>query len=114
LINIEIKDHNSKTIGLIPEQLHEPIALIAKVKGFDSIDDYVIDVVKRELESIRKGEDAATDFGESIAEYLQNMIPPLNSYDDNVGNDDYDDKPIDKNEDSSIEEEEEEEEDEKI
>jgi hypothetical protein len=55
LINIEIKDHNSKTIGLIPEQLHEPIALIAKVKGFDSIDDYVIDVVKRELESLRNG-----------------------------------------------------------
>jgi hypothetical protein len=101
MINIEIKDHNSKTIGLIPEQLHEPIALIAKVKGFDSIDDYVIDVLKRELESIRKGENAAADFGESIAEYLQNMIPPLNSSDD-------DDKSIDK-EDSSIEKEEEEE-----
>jgi hypothetical protein len=101
MINIEIKDHNSKTIGLIPSNLHELIALIAKVKGFDSIDDYVIDVLKRELESIRKGGDAAADFGESIAKYLQNMIPPLFP----------DDKPIDK-EDSSIEEEEEE--DEKI
>jgi hypothetical protein len=99
MINIELKDHNSKTIGLIPEQLHEPIALIAKVKGFDSIDDYVMDIVKRELESLRKGGDAAADFGESIAEYLQNMIPPL------LPND----KSIDKNEDSSIEEEEEDE-----
>jgi hypothetical protein len=91
LINIEIKDHNSKTIGLIPINLHEPIALIAKVKGFDSIDDYVIDILKRELESIRKGGDAAADFGESIAEYLQNMIPSFGSFSsDNDGND-YDD-----------------------
>ena len=90
MINIEIKDHNSKTIELIPDNLHEPIALIAKVKGFDTIDDYVIDVLKRELESIRKGGDAAADFGESIAEYLQNIIPPLLPSDD--------DKSIEKNE----------------
>jgi hypothetical protein len=64
--------------------------LIAKVKGFDSIDDYVIDVLKRELESIRKGGDVAADFGESIAEYLQNIIPPINSSDD-------DDKSIEEN-----------------
>jgi hypothetical protein len=62
MINIEIKDHDSKTIGLIPSNLHEPIALIAKVKGFDSIDDYVIDVLKREIESLRKGGYASDDF----------------------------------------------------
>ena len=91
MINIEIKDHhNSKTLDLIPDNLHEPIALIAKIKGFDTIDDYVIDVLKRELESIRKGGDAAADFGESIAEYLQNIIPPLLPSDD--------DKSIEKNE----------------
>src|SRR5215203_4036394 len=77
MINIEIKDHNSKIIGLIPSHLHEVIALIAKVKGFESIDGYVIDVLKRELESIRNGEGhGAADFGECIAEYLQKMIPP--------------------------------------
>ncbi|HET7644646.1 MAG TPA: hypothetical protein VFK40_14160 [Nitrososphaeraceae archaeon] len=54
MINIEIKDHNSKTIDLIPSNLHEPIALITKVKGFDNIDDYVIDILKRELESLRE------------------------------------------------------------
>jgi hypothetical protein len=61
LINIEIKDHNSKTIGLIPSNLHEPIALIAKVKGFDSIDDYVIDVLKRELDN-KKGRRCCSRF----------------------------------------------------
>ena len=101
MINIEIKDHNSKTIGLIPDNLHEPIALIAKVKGFDSIDDYVIDVVKRELESLRKGEEAAADFGESIAEYLQNMIPPLIT---NTTTPPDDDKSIEKNENNEYEE----------
>ena len=45
-MTIEVKDHNSKIIGLVPSHLHEPIALVAKIKGFDSIDDYVIDVIK--------------------------------------------------------------------
>jgi hypothetical protein len=113
LINIEIKDHhNSKTIGLIPKQLHEPIALIAKVKGFESIDDYVIDVLKRELESLRKGGHAADDFGESIAKYLQNMIPPFDTAAATASSDDDDDKSIDqKEEDSSLEEDDEDEED---
>ena len=76
---IEVKSHSSKIIGLIPSHLHEPIALIAKIKGFESIDDYVIDVIKRELESLREGGHAAADFGESIADYLQNMIPDPSS-----------------------------------
>jgi len=76
LINIEIKDHNSKIIGLIPSHLHEPIAFIAKMSGFENVDDYVIDVLKRELESIRKGEGhGAAKFGECIVDYLQKIIP---------------------------------------
>ena len=106
MINIEIKDHNSKIISLIPNHLQEPIALIAKIKGFESIDDYVIDVLKRELESIRKGEGhGAAKFGECIVDYLQKIIPPPSSSSS--------DKSILKKEDSvSVEEEEEEHEDE--
>lgn len=53
--NIVVKAHNSKIIHLIPSDLQEPISLIAKIKGFESIDDYVIQLVKEELESIRDG-----------------------------------------------------------
>src|SRR5215216_5059430 len=106
MINIEIKDHNSKIIGLIPSHLHEPIAFIAKMSGFENVDDYVIDVLKRELESIRKGEGhGAAKFGECIVDYLQKIIPPPSSSSS--------DKSILKKEDSvSVEEEEEEHEDE--
>ena len=44
---IEVKSHSSKIIRLIPSRLYEPITLINKIKGFESIDDYVIDVIKR-------------------------------------------------------------------
>ncbi|MGE5633870.1 MAG: hypothetical protein ACM3VV_01435 [Deltaproteobacteria bacterium] len=39
---IEVKDHNSKIMYMIPSHLQEPITLIAKIKGFESVDDYVI------------------------------------------------------------------------
>lgn len=74
---IKVKSHSSKIIGLIPSHLHEPITLINKIKGFESIDDYVIDVIKDDLESIKDGGEKAAEFDERIAEYLQNMIPPL-------------------------------------
>ena len=50
---IEVKDHNSKIMYMIPSHLQEPITLIAKIKGFESVDDYVIQLVKDELESMR-------------------------------------------------------------
>jgi hypothetical protein len=73
--NIEIKDHNSKIIHLIPNHLQEPISLIAKIKGFESIDDYIIQLVKEDLESIRDGGEKAAEFGNFISDYLEKIIP---------------------------------------
>ena len=82
-MTIEVKDNNSKIIGLIPSHLQEPIALIAKVKGFESIDDYVTQLVKEDLESIRDGGQGAAEFGNFISDYLETIIPSPPSSSDN-------------------------------
>jgi non-homologous end joining protein Ku len=64
--NNEVKDHNSKIIHLIPSDLQEPISIIAKIKGFESIDDYVIQLVKEDLESISEGGQGVVDIGEYV------------------------------------------------
>jgi non-homologous end joining protein Ku len=69
--NIEVKDHNSKIIHLIPSDLREPISLVAKIKGFESVDDYVVQLVKEDLESISEGGQELIDIGECIAKYLE-------------------------------------------
>jgi hypothetical protein len=53
-MTIEVKDHNFEIIHLIPS-LQEPISLITKIKGFESIDDYVIQLVKDYLKSKSEG-----------------------------------------------------------
>ena len=37
MIDIEVKDHNSKIIHLIPNHLKGPVAFIAKIRGFESL-----------------------------------------------------------------------------
>jgi hypothetical protein len=81
-MTIEVKAHNSKIIHLIPIDLREPISLIAKIKGFENIDDYVIQLVKEELESIRDGGQGAAEFGNFISDYLEKIIPALSSSDE--------------------------------
>ena len=58
---------------MIPKHLQESVALIAKIEGFESIDDYVIQIVKDELESIRDGGEKA-EFGNFISDYLEKII----------------------------------------
>ena len=71
MIDIEVKDHNSKIIGLIHEQLQEPITFISKIKGFESVDDYVINLIKDDLISIREGGQGIEDIGEYVIKYLE-------------------------------------------
>jgi hypothetical protein len=52
----ELRENNSQIISILLKELAEPLILIAKIKGYDGIDDYVIDVVKEDLESIRGGQ----------------------------------------------------------
>lgn len=69
--NIEVKDRNSKIISLIPSHLQEPLILIAKIKGFKSVDNYIVELVKDDLESIREGGQGVKDIGEYVIKYLE-------------------------------------------
>lgn len=75
---IELRENNSQIISILLKELAEPLILIAKIKGYDGIDDYVIDVVKEDLESIRGGQWAA-EFGNFIMDYLEKIIPSPSS-----------------------------------
>lgn len=66
---MEVKDHNFEIIHLIP-CLQEPISLITKIKGFESIDDYVIQLVKDDLKSKSEGAQRVVNVGECITKYL--------------------------------------------
>jgi hypothetical protein len=67
--------------------LIEPLILIAKIKGYDGIDDYVIQLIKDDLISIRDGGQGVSDIGECITkyleknEYLEKISPSPNPYD---------------------------------
>jgi hypothetical protein len=85
--NISIRDNNSQIISILPKELIEPLTIIAKIKGYDGIDDYVIQLVKEDLVSIRDGGQGVSDIGECIAkyleknEYLEKIAPTPDPYD---------------------------------
>jgi hypothetical protein len=85
--SISIRDNNSQIISILPKELVEPLTIIAKIKGYDGIDDYVIQLVKDDLISIRDGGQGVSDIGEYISkyleknEYLEKISPSPNPYD---------------------------------
>lgn len=71
-MTIEVKDHDFEIIHLIPS-LQESISLITKKKGFESIDDYVIQLVKDDSKSKSEGSQWVVNVGECISKYLENL-----------------------------------------
>jgi|SRR5687767_14949346 len=71
-MTIGLIDHNSRVIAnqILPKELVEPAILVAKIKGYQSVDEYVVDVIADDLISIREGGQSFREFGEKIAEYL--------------------------------------------
>jgi hypothetical protein len=86
--SISIKDNNSQIISILPNELVEPLIMMAKIKGYDGIDDYVIHLVIDDLISIREGGQGLISIGESVVkyleknEYLEKASPTPNPYDD--------------------------------
>jgi len=48
-----IADNSSEIARIIPNNLIEPLVILAKIKGYKGIDDYVLHLIEHELESIR-------------------------------------------------------------
>jgi hypothetical protein len=68
---IELRDNNSQFIPILPNELAEPLILIAKIKGFSGVDKYIIDLIQDDLVSIRDGGQGVSDIGEYIIKYLE-------------------------------------------
>ena len=71
-----IADNSSEIARILPQNLVEPLVILAKIKGYKGIDDYVIHLIEHELESIRDGGQGIQDLGEYVIEYIEKIIGP--------------------------------------
>ena len=74
-----IADNSSEIAGVLPSNLVEPLVILAKIKGYNGIDGYVIHLIEHELESIRDGGQGIQDLGEYVIEYIEKIIGPDSS-----------------------------------
>jgi hypothetical protein len=66
-----IHDNSSEMAKFIPEKYVEPLVIIARVQGFDRIDDYIIHLIKDRLEMFT---DTRDDLENAFQQYMHNMI----------------------------------------
>jgi hypothetical protein len=66
-----IHDNSSEIAKIIPEKYVEPLVIIARVQGFDGIDDNIIHLIKDELEMFA---DTRNDLDDSFQKYMHDMI----------------------------------------
>ena len=82
-----ITDNSSEIARIIPGNLIEPLVILAKIKGYKGIDDYVIRLIEHELESIRDGSHGIKNLGEYVIEYIEKIIGPSSFTSSTVDND---------------------------
>ena len=85
--SISIRDNNSQILSILPKELVEPLIILAKIKGYDGIDDYVLHLIKDRLEMFT---DTRDELGESFQKYMQDImeIPPVKEESAGSSNDD--------------------------
>jgi hypothetical protein len=74
-----IVDNSSEIARILPDNLVEPLVILAKIKGYKGIDDYVLHLIEHVLESIRDGGQGIDDLGEYVIEYIAKIIGPDSS-----------------------------------
>jgi hypothetical protein len=73
-----IADNSSQIASVLPHNFIEPLVILAKIKGYKGIDDYVMHLIEHELESIRDGGQGIDDLGEYVIDYISKIIGPGN------------------------------------
>ena len=68
--NFIIKDNNSQIISILPKEWVEPLIIISKIKGYDGIDEYVLEMIRDRLEMFI---DTRDELGEDFKKYMQNI-----------------------------------------
>jgi hypothetical protein len=66
-----IHDNSSEIAKFIPEKYVEPLVIIARIQGFDGIDDYIIHLIKDRLEMFT---DTCDYLDDAFQKYMHNMI----------------------------------------
>ncbi len=69
--NFIITDNSSHTAKILPQKWIEPLVIIAKIKGYDSIDDYVLNLIKDRLEMFA---DTRDNLDHSFQIYMHNTM----------------------------------------
>jgi hypothetical protein len=67
-----IYDNSSEMAKFIPERYVEPLVIIARIQGFDGIDDYIIHLIKDRLEMFTDAQ--PNDLDDVFQQYMYNMI----------------------------------------
>jgi hypothetical protein len=67
-----IHNNSSEIAKFIPEKYVEPLVIVARIKGFEGIDDYVIYLIKDELEMF--ADTSRDDLDDSFQKYMYDMI----------------------------------------
>ena len=66
-----IHDNSSEIAKFIPEKFVEPLVIVARIQGFDGIDDYIIHLIKDQLEMFT---DTRDNFDDAFQKYMRDMI----------------------------------------
>ena len=66
---------SSEITGVLPKNLLEPAIIISKILGFENVDAYAIELIRRDIESYQKGGDTIE---EEFQEYLRQFINDKN------------------------------------
>lgn len=67
-----IHDNSSEMAIFIPEKYVESLVKIARIQGFDGIDDYIIHLIKDRLEMFTDAQ--RNDLDDAFQQYMYNMI----------------------------------------
>lgn len=65
-----IHDNSSKFARFIPEKWIEALTIVSKVKGYDGIDEYILELIRSRLEMFTDTRDTLDD---AFQKYMQNI-----------------------------------------
>jgi hypothetical protein len=73
-----IHDNSSEIAStkIFPDHFIEPLVILAKIKGYKGIDDYVVHLIVDELKSIRDEGQGIQHLGEYVIKYIAKIIGP--------------------------------------
>jgi hypothetical protein len=66
-----IHDNSSEMAKFIPEKYVEPLVIVARIQGFDGVDDYIIHLIKDRLKMFT---DTRDNLDDAFQKYMHNMI----------------------------------------